>query len=342
MKQHQLALYLPGLLHGSEHWREPAFCQDLELPSLELILSRAKRGSDKSQDPDSRLFELFGYPAQPPAVAAVSRLIDTGQDAPEFCLRADPVCVSPDRDRVIMMGNQHLNIRQSEAEQLVQEFNQLFGEDGLRLEAAVLNRWYLITDQAAAIRTEPLQRVIGQDIHRHLPSGEASMQWHSILNEVQMLFYSSSVNQSRRNRGEAEINSLWFWGEGQLPSAQKSPWQQVWANDVLSRGLARLSGIDAYSIPVSAEDWLEEAEPGGPQLLVMDALAEASFSGDLYQWREQLKGIEEYWLSPLCEALKKKQLESLSIWSDNVQFELSAAGLGHWWKRRRSFESFTR
>ncbi len=338
MKQH-LTLYLPALLLGTEHWHEPAYCQDLDLSDMELMLSRARFMTHTVSGSDDPLFELFSHVGQPSAVAAVTHLVDIGPVS-VACLRADPVCATPDRDRLLMLGNQHLNIRPEEVQQLVNEFNQFFVDDGMQLEAPVSNRWYLKLDEGADIVTTPLAKVIGQDIDPHLPTGKNALQWHSVLNEVQMLFYASTVNAARRSRGEPEINSLWFWGEGDLPAAQPGVWQQVWANDVLSQGLAYLSGIEQYSLPATGEEWLEQAIVEGKHLVVFDSLAEAASAGDLYQWREQLQGINEYWITPLLGALKQKRLSGISFVTESGRFEVNASTMRRWWKRRRHFSTF--
>lgn len=340
MLQQQLTLFIPGLLHGVDYWREPAFCRELELPVMELMLSRASARTLQGADQNSLMFQLVGGYDAAPAVAAVCRLADTGR-ADGYCLRADPVSVVPDRDRLTMLGNQGLDIRREEADQLVGEFNRLFAEDGLQLEAPVVDRWYMRMAQPVTISTTPLSQVIGRDIHKYLPQGEGAIRWHAMMNEVQMLFHSSSVNVARRARGAPEINTLWLWGEGELPPAGASDWRRLWANDVLSRGLARWAGIEQCSLPATGEEWLEQAEQGGAHLVVLDALAEAAQTGDLYRWREQLQGVEEYWLAPLQQALKSKRLHELTLVSERARFELTGAALGRWWRRRRSFIKFT-
>lgn len=335
MQYRHITLYIPGLL-GADGWREPDYFQGLEVAELEMLLSRSRCKRHKTLGYEHALFKLFGFSDLENGlpVAAVTHILDQGECAEALCLRADPVHLQVDRDRIIMIGNQNLSVSAEEARQLADEFNSLFAEDGLRLEVPVPNRWYLKGNNKADIKTHPLQNVIGKDIHHHLPKGKGAMQWHNILNEVQMLFYSSQVNERRRQQGLPEINSIWLWGEGDLPQLHKQ-WQQVWSNEVISSALAQLSQSDLASLPASAEEWLEQAQQGGQHLVVIEAVAEALQANDVQRWREMIETINEVWLQALMTSLKFNTLSSIRVITDNAEFELTAKGLKRWWKRRR-------
>lgn len=340
MQQRDITLLIPGLL-GANALQEARFFQGLAVEALELMLSRGRyrpRYRPAPRAPEAALFELFGHPdagARLP-LAGVTQVIDLDGRADGVCLRADPVQLQPDRDRVVMLGGQHLAVTQAEAQQLATEFNQLFAEDGLRLEVPVVDRWYLVAEQAPRIHTSPLTQVMGQDIHPHLPEGENAMYWHRLLNEVQMLFYGSPVNQARRRRGQPEINSLWFWGEGAMPPLPQGLWRQVWSNDILSRSLARLSQTEQATLPASAAEWLEQAPAGGAHLVVIEAVAEALHQHDLERWRVMMETVNEEWIYPLMEALRTNSLSSIRLLSDNADCVLDAKGLRRWWRRRRT------
>ncbi len=336
MQNRHITLYIPGLL-GAHAWADPGYFQGLEVAELELLLSRSGCTRHKSAGYESSLFRLFGFsvPEHGLPVAAVTHSIDQGESADGLCLRADPVHLQADRARIVMLGNQNLSVSTEEAGQLAQEFNSLFAEDGLRLEVPVANRWYLKGNSTADIRTHPLLEVIGKDIHDHLPMGKDAIHWHKILNEVQMLFYSSQVNERRRQQGLPEINSIWFWGEGELPQLPQKQWQQVWSNEVISSALAKLSQSDLASLPASADEWLEQSEQCGQHLIVIEALADALQTNDVQRWRDLIEMINEGWLQALMTSLKHNTLSSIRVVTENSEYELTAKGLKRWWKRRR-------
>lgn len=340
MQQRYITLFIPGLL-GANVLHERHYFEGLAVAELELLLSRARQRRHQVRAPESVLFSLFGHAAAEasPPVAPVTHIVDQGKASDLFCLRADPVHLQPDRDRVVMIGNRQLAVTAEEARQLATEFNRLFGEDGLRLEVPVPERWYLKLGHAPDIRTRPLNEVIGRDIHHHLPAGGDALHWHKILNEVQMLFYASPVNEARRRRGLPEINSIWLWGEGALPQLPAETWQQVWSNETLSAALARLSGSELATLPASAEEWLEQAGAAGRHLVVIEAVADALQRQDPQRWRDMVEAVNDDWLLPLIAALRTNSLASIRLLSDNAEFEINPKGLKRWWRRRRSLMS---
>ena len=340
MHNRNLTLYIPGLF-GSDAWRGADVFTGLSLADLELMLCRGRRKQRMTQSIDGLLFELFGHAVEVGLpVAAVMHQFDLNKPTDGFCFCATPVNMQPDRDRLVMIGGDNLAVTLAEARQLADEFNKLFAEDGLRLEVPVSNRWYLHSSTKPEITTQPLKHVIGQNIGHYLPAGKDAMQWHAILNEVQMLFYNSQVNERRRMSGQAEINSFWLWGEGELPVAPQNSWQHVWSNEPLSCALAKLGQNELASMPASAEEWQEQADQNGSHLLVFDALAEAVAQHDIGRWREMMQTLNDEWIAPLSIALKSKSISTVRLLSDNAEFEISRKSLKRWWKRPRSFAEF--
>ncbi len=335
MLDRHITLFIPGLF-GSAAWAGSEISQDLSLTSLELLLSRGRR-HQVDQSNDEQLFELFGHTHTGGGlpVAAVMSQFDLDERRDGFYLCATPVNMQPDRDRLVMLGSDNLSVTMAEAQQLADEFNQLFAEDGLQLNVPVSNRWYLHLDSKAEIITQPLKSVVGQDVGQNLPAGKEALHWHAILNEVQMLFYSSSVNQKRRLSGRPEINSFWLWGEGDLPKPQQNQWQHVWSHEPLSCALASLNQNKWVSMPASAEEWLEQADQAGHHLLVFDVLAEAVAQHDMARWRDMVVSINDDWIDMLTKALKNNVLSTVCLVSENIESQSTRKSLKHWWKRSR-------
>ncbi|HHJ80388.1 MAG TPA: hypothetical protein ENJ65_02010 [Candidatus Tenderia electrophaga] len=336
MLDRHITLYIPGLF-GSPAWSGPEILQGLSLSGLELLLSRGRRRHQISRSSDEQLFELFAHSRMEGGlpVAAVMSRFDLDEPVADFYLCATPVNMQPDRDRLLMLGADHLAVTVAEARQLADEFNQLFAEDGLWLDVPVSSRWYLRINSDIEIATQPLKAVVGQDVGLHLPTGKDAMRWHAMLNEVQMLFYSSSVNEKRRMSGQPEINSIWLWGEGELPPPQPNQWQCVWSNEPLSCALASLGKNKQASMPATADEWLEQADQGGRHLLVFDVLAEAVAQHDIGRWRDMMESINDDWIEVLTVALKNNSIASIQVLSENAEFNISRKSLKHWWKRTR-------
>ena len=122
------------------------------------------------------------------------------QPGESYWLRADPVGISLQREQTILQAD--LALGAEEAARLCASLNAHFAVDGLRFVAPHAQRWYLQLEHAPDMQTNSLPQVMGADQHAHLPYGVDALRWHSVLNEIQMLFYEHEVNQAREQRGE--------------------------------------------------------------------------------------------------------------------------------------------
>ncbi len=344
MQSRKVTLFIPALLGPKDLKKVAGALDGLVLTELALFLSRAATTRIAPGGFSGVLFGLFGIEPEPGGdlpVAAVTRLTDMdGASSDHHWLRADPVHLKADRDRIVMFGNRDLNVTIAEAGQLRDEFNHLFGEDGLHLEAPTPHRWYLRLPRAPKITTTPLQDTVGLDIHPLLPQGEEAMNWHKLLNEAQMLFHSSVVNQQRETNHQPTINSLWLWGGGALPARKAVSWQGVWSNETQAAALASYFGVAHGSAAASAEDLLEQID-AGEHLVVLDGAIEAVQFQDIGAWRQFVEGISSEWITPLLRALKQGELTELRVvTTEGACYTLSAKRLRRWWQRRRPLSSF--
>jgi len=332
-------LVVPGLLAvGDPKW----LVGGERLRPWENFLARAGCADYSAPDLSALLFDLFGVdtPAhQDLPVAAVGYRADAGRPAPGWCLRADPVHLVADRDKLVMLGPERLSLCTAEVDALAAEFNGVFAQDGWRLEACAPTRWYLHLPDDPQLRSHELARVSGRAIGEYLPRGVQGKQWQRVLNEVQMLFHASPVNRERQARGEPTVNSLWFWGSGRTPSPGAAAWHQLWSNDALAAGLAQLGDIPRAAAPQSAQDWLARLPSAGEHLLVLDGFAE---SGDDPQaWYAAMARWQSQWLEPLLDALARRDIARLSLCpADGRCFHLTRAALKRWWRRRRPLAGF--
>ena len=335
-----LTFYIPGLFDplksGDAHdgpWR-----------ALETLLSRADivdRGFPQGYE--EGLFALYGLVRQENSdlpVAAVTRMIDMGVIDNDWWLRADPVHLSLDRDRLILADARKLDVTPDEASRLVAEIMEVFTADGWLLKAPHPERWYLKTGRSPNMTTSSMSKVVGRDVHGFLPRGPDDKAWHTILNEIQILLHTATVNVERENAGKLPINSLWFWGSGRLPRIKPVAWTQVWSNEPVSLSLAKLSSTPVDNLPDDYDGWRQRAEKTGEHLLVLDEAHPAALYNDLTQWQEILRRLESAWMAPLLHDLKSGAIQRVTLMTDaGVNFTLTSRQACRWWRRRHSLSS---
>jgi len=321
-----LTLVVPGVRDTSP---SDAAARPLE---LELLLTRAQRMPVEAgiEQLLCQLFEVTLLPGADVPIAPATYALDHGEQPLDYCLRADPVHAVADRDVLRILDPHGLSIAPAEARGLVATLNAHFAQDGLQFIAPQPERWYLALPADPQMRTHPLAHIVGASLHDYLPFGESGKRWQGVLNEIQMLLHEHPINDAREARGELPINSVWFWGGGNVPSLAQKKWAQVWSDDVVALGLAKLSHVPRTGVPGSARAWLKAAITPGDHLLVLPAVT-----------REALANMNADWFAPLYDALKNRRLQRLSLHPANGSaYRVDAAALKRWWIRRQPLDRF--
>jgi hypothetical protein len=332
-------LLLPPAL-GSEPY------QDLRLPMLETLLARGSVAPKPALERDAWLCRAFGIAKQRDWPVAALTLAADGVD-PEhyYWLRADPVALRLERNRLVLVGSvSDLDI--NESRDLVAALNEHFVRDGNTLLAPFPQRWYLRSDRAPGIVTTPLARAANRDIARHLPQGDAALDWHRVINEAQMVLHEHAVNAAREARGAVAVNSVWLWGGGTAPAVGRPPYQTVWGDDALARSLAAAAGIARYPLPDHGAAWLTAATAAGENhLLPFTQLSDALSTGGIAAWREQLAMLERDWAAPLLSALRSSKISSITLIAINsenlLEATLTRSQLWRLWRRARPLASYS-
>lgn len=337
-----LTLYLPGLLsvRGDDIKAAGTF------RALESLLARAEQLPSATGPTGNEhiLFRLFGLEQEENAdlpVAAVSRMHDMGVIDNDWWLRADPVHLSLEQDRLILTDARRLEITPEEANRMVTEIMEVFTADGWLLKAPRTDRWYLKPASAPNISTTMLTQAIGQDVHPLLPRGPDGKAWHTTLNEIQILLHTMTVNAEREKTGKLPVNSLWFWGGGRLPRIKPVPWTRIWSKEPVSLSLARLSGTPAETTPDRFEDWQKLAARPGEYLVVLDDAQHAALYGNFPEWSNSLQRLERDWLLPLLQALKSNTIANATLITDEGKhFAITSHRARHWWRFRRPLATY--
>jgi hypothetical protein len=271
------------------------------------LLGRGKLSKKSSFLSNTWLNEKFG--AQGVGEAELTRQLDLPEGPDGYWLRADPVHLRPDRDRVMLFDASSIGLRDDEAQTLIASLNEQFGEDGLRFYKGTASRWYVRLDATQDIVTTPLALVCGQDMHPYLPHGADGLKWHRIMNEIQMLMYTHPINDQRELAGQSTANSVWLWGEGAKPQRLRRPFDVVIADSATSQALGVLSGATVTSLA----DGLGAGVASGNTLLWLDTLSAPMQYGDIHAWRDGLQAIDRDWFAPLLSQWRSGTWESIDF-----------------------------
>lgn len=307
-----LDLLVPDLLVPVD---APPEMRALRLPALETWLARADIEHGPARSANDWLAGAFSLPVPAPvapvALAAESRIPDGAW------LRADPVHLRIDRGMAALVAPAVLNVTRAEADALLATLQAHFREDGLEFLAPAPQRWYVRVPEGAVPATTPLAEALASPVNRSLPDRAAgNVNWPAVLTETQMLLATHDVNLAREGEGRPTINSVWFWGGGELPSHVASPYASVYADEVFVRGLATVSQARLVSLPPSLDD-MRAASRQHHFLVALDSLTDAMQCADAARWLDGAHSFERQWFERIAKAIER---------FDSVRIVLPRAG----------------
>lgn len=301
-------------------------------PALRLILTRGReqRRAAGVQFHDA-LFGLFGIavPADTdlPVAAATAPFDLPGLSGEGAWLRADPVHLRPDMGKLLLFDGATFELTMAEARGLTEEINAALAEEGIRLLVGRdPERWYLPVASAPAIQTVPPRAVRGQHVDPFLPRGAEARRWRRLANDVQMVLHRSPLNAAREGRGQAAVNSVWFWGGGALPRPD-AVWTAVVTDVPVAAGLALAAGLP-----------LMQASPPHPPamgrwLYVPAAGLEAPAREAPVAPQASMQALDGSCLAPLLAALRRGLLAAITVHLPRGSYTLRRVDLWRFWRR---------
>jgi hypothetical protein len=330
-----LDLLVPDLLIPPD---APAAMRDLRLPGLERWLARADLERGAASTAAACLASAYALQSPPP-VAAVSLAAEDARrlrEAPGAgWLRADPVHLRVERDRLTLHDAAVLEVTCEEAEALVAALQSLFAPD-LEFHVAAPDRWYAKVDAAELPVTTPLAAARGRDVFGLLPAGVGRINWRAAITEAQMVLSAHEVNARREAAGRPMVNSVWFWGEGAAPATLPRPYSDIHARDAFAAGLGTLSGARVGGVPrgLAAVDLVGGNDAA---LVVLDELTEPLHRGDAEAWRATAEALDAAWFLELGDAIARFDRVRLVLPSEKGTriAILTPASRRRWFRRRK-------
>ncbi|MDZ4730789.1 MAG: hypothetical protein SH820_12695 [Xanthomonadales bacterium] len=301
-------------------------------PSLENFLSKSRASPPLATDLDGLRLKLFGLQADGEIpVAALSRLSSAAANVNDtgYYLRMDPVSLQADMSRVMLLHSGFAGFPGDYQQQVQQIVQQVMAAEGLDIQADE-DYWIIRLPQHSKVNFVSLDEALGADVSECLPEGESGRYWKRLQNEIQMALHASPDNEQRRQRGAAVINSVWFWGGGNLPKAAPAKaFARVYSADPVSRGLASLHGMQVNDLRDLPVDGLLFDTSNNGSVLVDWAVAPTSRAA-------AAQPLTPERLEAFCMGLitrLKEQGGRVCLHSPEQSWSLSSRDLRRFWRR---------
>jgi hypothetical protein len=290
-------------------------------PTLLRWLARGDRGADAPAGRDAALRRCFEFIGPSLPVAALTRSLDANDAATAQWLRADPAYVMADAVTVRLLACGNLELTDTEVDGFGQALKPLFGDAGFLLETTRPDRWYVRCPREALLPTfsSPAD-ALGDDLAQHLPEGDSAQRWRALLNEAQIILHQHPLNAQRARSGLAPVNSLWFWGAGNLPQWVRSDLACVYSDDEIATALARLANVACT-----------EKLPG--EFATAESADENTCLVDLAGQRNA-GVLENPWFVPIGAALRRGKIAALHLFFESGEWvTVKRAHRWRFWRR---------
>jgi 2,3-bisphosphoglycerate-independent phosphoglycerate mutase len=169
-------------------------------------------------------------------------------------------------------------------------------------------------------RMSPPNELIGEGIRQFMPEGNGARELVFVMNQAQIILHNHTYNKKRVFEKMDPINSIWFWGNGELPELPSFQTRfeknaSLISASLMVKGIGKLTGMNVvdvegatgftntnYSAKVSAA--LKELETQDVVFLHIAAGEEVSLKGDLDDKVLMIEDFDTEVIRPLAQAME--------------------------------------
>lgn len=215
-----------------------------------------------------------------------------------------------------------IDLTDSEAQALFSVAQTLCAEHGVQLYYGDRHFWFLKADDWSELSTTSPAVIQGNGIDSGLPVGAHARDWRKLHNEIQMSWFSHSVNEARENANLLPMNGLWLWGASHHHQTLTfTPYQTILTSQLEPHNaLQRAIGAQfTAQLPTHFTD---------KTLCIINDLMPAYLEEDWGLWLDTLTKLDNQWFLPCLNALKNKHIDKVRfIMTDLHQITEYEAGL---------------
>ncbi len=199
-----LTIALPGFF-----WQDPGDI-DYLYPQIKAdnfkILVKAAKLRVNNYSYANLFYTVNTQLAQGSLAKQLSNLLQVTHEYKYFLI-AEPTHLRLDRDRLLISESELLQLSNDEEIALINLINQHFAQE-IKLYYVNANLWLIGHNiNIEEHLPEPILNIIGENIDEYITT---NIHLNKLINEIQMLLFSSTINMERQQEGSLTVNSLWL------------------------------------------------------------------------------------------------------------------------------------
>ena len=325
----EVHIVLPGLFDLPLDELSIDFTQR-KLPRLNHLLRFASAEINHNFTIDAILCSVFGWPApSSQSVLPLARVFADGCKGEGLLVQ--PVFLRPDLGNATIFPIERSEQNLADCRRLLTDLRVMFAEDLQLVE--VDEGLFLMHLQSCRVPDHypHILSVLGKSARPYMAKARENLEWHRLLNEMQMFLHQHEVNQQRSARGLFPINSLWCWGSGAMHACTRDI--DCFCDNPLLRDFTKKLGIS--TLPLGA---ISNATSSADRLIIDLRLLEAIKMNQTTRLENLLLDIETRVLGAVLEASLKTTIRLHAGFGVDLRFGLNARF--KFWRPRRTLVDF--
>ena len=315
-----------------------------ETPNLDALVKKGQCGPVQtipdSLHPGNEVsgLGLFGY--DPEKFKAGHAALDAAglgviPEKDEIVLCCDLVTLQATHDDMVMKDYTGGNLSAEDSELLINALNEQVMDAPVKFcHGKGYHNLVLIKNAPIRERLTPPNELIGEGIRQFMPEGKEVRDLIFVMNQAQIILHNLPYNKQRSREQKDPVNSIWLWGNGELPvlpsfheKFEKSA--SVITASSMIKGISKLARIDAleikgatgfyntdYSSKVKAT--LGELEKKDVVFLHISAGEEVSLKGSIDDKILAIEDFDSEIVKPIAQALETQDATKLLIVVNHV------------------------
>jgi hypothetical protein len=321
-------LIIPGLFDLPGDALDSAFLKH-DLPALNQALRFGQPCQNQAFDLESILIESMGWSGLQTLPFAQAYASQEMQNSDKILL-FKAIHLKADMYNAIVLPFEKSQVNDDDIDIIINDLRDLFKVD-CDINEVHDGLWLMHLKQCTPAQHYPhFLSVIGRKADAFIEQSKAALPWYKLMNEMQMFMHQHGVNRNRLELGLLPINSLWFWGAGNLPKLTRKTidW---YCDDELLKQFAAVSGIDCAGLDeVKTSDFVCDS------VIIDLTLLEALKSPGETSLQFLLGNMETRLFRPLLQRIKSNKYKLRLRVGSSKDLKLSRYSLYKWWYKSKS------
>ena len=239
----------------------------------------------------------------------------------EIALCCDLITLQPTHDDMVMKDYTGGHLSSDDSRLLIDALNEQVIDAPVTFHhGGGYHNLMFIKSQPISERLSPPNELIGEGIRQFMPEGDSARDLVFVMNQAQIILHNHAYNRKRVADKKDSVNSIWLWGNGNLPSLPSFHERydknaSLITASLMVKGIGELTGMNVvdvngatgfsdtdYSAKVSAV--LKELETKDVVFLHIAAGEEVSLKGDIDDKVLMIEDFDTHVVKPLAQAIE--------------------------------------